>query len=92
MIGINQPGCGNDLVGQCGHFLVSEFYAASVNSAHIFGAVRCRDLNDIRQRNCVISGAGRRMGGEPIQDGPGIIGSVYFLTTDGTYPFAHGPR
>ncbi|XP_037050695.1 lipase member H-A-like [Bradysia coprophila] len=90
--GTSQPGCGNDLVGQCGHFLVSDFYAASVNPRNIFGAIRCRDLNDIRQRNCVISGTSRRMGGEPLQDGPGIIGSVYFLTTDGVYPFAHGPR
>lgn len=91
-LGINQPGCGNDLVGQCGHVLVSQFFAASINPANVFGAIRCRNLDDIRQRNCVISGTSRRMGGEPIMDGAGIVGSVYFLTTDGTSPFAHGPR
>lgn len=90
--GTNQPGCGNDLVGQCGHFLVSQFYAASVNPSNVFGAIRCRNLDDIRQRNCVVSGTSRRMGGEPLMDGPGIVGSVYFLTTDGVFPFAHGPR
>ncbi|KAJ6645317.1 Lipase member H [Pseudolycoriella hygida] len=90
--GTSQPGCGADLVGQCGHFLVSDFFAASINSANIFGSIRCRNLEDIRQRNCVVSGPSKRMGGDPLQDGPGIVGSVYFLTTDGVYPFAHGPR
>lgn len=32
------------------------------------------------------------MGGEPIFDGPSQPGSVFFLTTNGQAPFAHGPR
>jgi len=90
--GTSQPGCGPDLTGQCGHGLVRNFMAESINPANIFGATRCRGLDDIRDRNCVISGTSRRMGGEPVQDGPGIVGSVYFLTTNGQSPFAHGPR
>lgn len=63
-----------------------------MNQAQVFGAIRCRDLNDIRQRNCVASGESRRMGGEPIMDAPSAPGSVFFLTTNGQPPFAHGPR
>lgn len=66
--------------------------AESINPVHIFGAIRCRGLDDIRDRNCVVSGTSRRLGGEPVQDGPGIVGSVYFLTTNGQSPFSHGPR
>lgn len=64
----------------------------SINPTNIFGAIRCRNLDDIRDRNCVVSGASRRLGGEPLQDGPGIVGSVYFLTTNAASPFAQGPR
>lgn len=66
--------------------------AESINPVNVFGAIRCRGLDDIRDRNCVVSGAPRRMGGEPIMDGPGIVGSVYFLTTNENRPFAQGPR
>lgn len=66
--------------------------AESINPLNIFGAIRCRGLDDIRDRNCVVSGTSRRLGGEPLQDGAGIVGSVYFLTTNGQSPFAHGPR
>ncbi|KAJ6645742.1 Lipase member H [Pseudolycoriella hygida] len=90
--GTQQPGCGDDFVGNCGHSIASHFLSASINPVHIFGAIRCRDLNDIRQRNCVVSGTSRRMGGEPIMDGPGIVGSVYLLHTHAEYPFAQGPR
>lgn len=61
--GIQQPGCGEDLIGNCGHSIASHFLSASINPAHVFGAIRCRNLDDIRQRNCVVSGASRRMGG-----------------------------
>lgn len=44
--------------------LANEFYVESINPANIFGAIRCRDLNDIRTRNCVVSGESRRLGGE----------------------------
>ncbi len=64
----------------------------SINPVNIFGAIRCRGLDDIRDRNCVVSGTSRRLGGEPVQDGPGIVGSVYFLTTNAASPFAQGPR
>jgi len=90
--GTQQPGCGPDLTGQCGHDRASAFFVESINPIHIFGAVRCRGLDDMRDRNCVISGAGRNLGGEPVQDGPGIVGSVYFLTTNAASPFAQGPR
>lgn len=59
---------------------------------NVFGATRCRDFNDITTRNCVSSGAGRRMGGEPVIDGTSAALSVFFLTTGATAPFAHGPR
>lgn len=32
------------------------------------------------------------MGGEPILDAHSPPGSVFFLTTNGQAPFAHGPR
>lgn len=64
----------------------------SINPQHIFGAIRCRDLEDIRGRQCVVSGPGRRLGGEPVQDGPALVGSVYFLETNAATPFAQGPR
>lgn len=49
-------------------------------------------MDDIRDRQCIVSGTSRRLGGEPVQDGPGIIGSVYFLETNAASPFAQGPR
>ncbi|XP_037024546.1 lipase member H-like [Bradysia coprophila] len=90
--GTAQPGCGPDITGQCGHDRASAFMVESINPVHIFGAIRCRGLDDIRERNCVVSGPSRRLGGEPIQDGPATAGSVYFLTTNAASPFAHGPR
>jgi len=90
--GTQQPGCGTDITGQCGHSLVRDFFAESINQNFVFGAIRCRNLDDIRARNCVVSGPSRRMGGEPIMDGPSDPGSVFFLTTNGQPPFAHGPR
>ncbi|KAJ6633684.1 Lipase member H [Pseudolycoriella hygida] len=90
--GTSQPGCGIDLTGQCGHNLASTLMVESINPVHIFGAIRCRGLDDIRDRNCVISGPSRRLGGEPLQDGPGSVGSVFFLTTNAASPFAQGPR
>jgi len=90
--GFTQPGCGIDLTGQCGHDRSIAFLVESINPQQIFGAIRCRGLDDIRDRECVISGTSRRLGGEPVQDGPGIVGSVYFLTTNAASPFAHGPR
>lgn len=57
-----------------------------------FGASRCRDVDDIRGRECVVSGPNRRFGGEPVQDGPANIGNVYFLATNAASPFAQGPR
>lgn len=38
--GTSQPGCGIDLTGNCGHSLVSNFYAASINPNNHFGATR----------------------------------------------------
>lgn len=65
----------------------------SINPNHIFGAIRCRDFNDIRNRNCVVNGPSRRMGGEPVLiDGTSPPGSVYFLTTNPTSPHNQGPR
>lgn len=73
--------------------LANEFYVESINPANVFGAIRCRDFNDIRIRNCVVSGTSRRLGGEPIGfGGPSVPGSVFFLTTDAARPFAQGPR
>ncbi|KAG4079744.1 hypothetical protein HA402_014875 [Bradysia odoriphaga] len=60
--GASQPGFGVDLTGQCGHSLVRPLMAESINPTQIFGAIRCRDLDDIRNRNCVLSGTSRRMG------------------------------
>ncbi|XP_037033399.1 lipase member I-like [Bradysia coprophila] len=91
--GTTQPMCPpNDFTGQCSHSIVSTFFGASFNSSHIFGATRCRDLNDIRNRNCVQSGPSRRMGGEPVMDGVSPVGSVFFLATYVDPPFAQGPR
>lgn len=85
-------GCGIDINGLCSHVIVTEFYAESINPANVFSATRCRDFNDIRSRNCVSSGAGRRLGGEPVNDGPSNPDSVFFLGTYAARPFAQGPR
>jgi len=88
----SQPGCGIDLTGQCSHDRASAFMVESINPQQIFDAIRCRGLDDIREGECVVSGTNRRLGGEPVQDGPAIVGSVYFLTTNAASPFAQGPR
>jgi pimeloyl-ACP methyl ester carboxylesterase len=91
--GTSQPGCGIDLTGNCGHSLVSNFYAASINNANHFGATRCSGLQAIRDRNCASAGPSGRMGGEPVNNsGPIPVGSVFWLPTTGTHPFAQGPR
>ncbi|XP_037049497.1 lipase member H-like [Bradysia coprophila] len=91
--GTSQPGCeGMDVGGFCSHMLANDFYVESINPANVFGATRCRDFNDIRTRNCVSSGQSRRLGGEPVFDGPSVPGSVFFLTTHAARPFAQGPR
>ncbi|KAJ6640222.1 Lipase member H [Pseudolycoriella hygida] len=90
--GTSQPGCGVDPAGSCGHALVNDFFAESLTPHLIFGAIRCRGFSDITNRNCVISGPSRRMGGEPINDGFSPAGSVYFLTTNPSAPFSQGPR
>lgn len=64
----------------------------SINPANVFGAIRCRDFNDIVTRNCVVAGVSRRMAGEPVVDGISAPGSIYFLTTNPDTPFAQGPR
>lgn len=64
----------------------------SINPARVFGATRCRDFNDIRTSNCVVSGPSRRMGGEPVVDGVSPPGSVYFLETNPSAPHSQGPR
>lgn len=70
--------------------MASEFYTESINPANVFGAIRCSGFNDIRSRNCVPSGANRRLGGEPVMDGPSVPGSVFFLRTHAARPFAQG--
>lgn len=88
----SQPGCTIDINGLCSHVIVTEFYAESINPANIFGATRCRDFNDILTRNCINSGASRRLGGEPVNDGASVPNSVFFLSTNAARPFAQGPR
>lgn len=56
----NQPG--SDTPGSS-HSIVNEFYTACINPSNIFGATRCHDYTDIRNRNCVTSEPSRRMGG-----------------------------
>lgn len=91
--GTSQPGCeGMDVGGFCSHMLANDFYVESINPANVFGATRCRDFDDIRTRNCVSSGQSRRLGGEPVFDGPSVPGSVFFLATHAARPFAQGPR
>ncbi|XP_037040913.1 phospholipase A1-like [Bradysia coprophila] len=87
--GVNQPGCAGST---CSHSRVNDFFQHSINMGNVFGATRCRDFADITNRNCVSSGAGRRMGGEPVIDGTSASLSVFFLTTGASAPFAHGPR
>jgi len=90
--GTSQPGCGIDLTGNCGHGLVNNFFAASVEGHH-FGATRCSGLQAIRDRNCVQTGASGRLGGEPVHNSGTLpAGTVFWLPTTGTHPFAQGPR
>lgn len=54
---------------------------------------RCTGLQAITNRNCPQSGANGRLGGEPVNNSGALpAGTVFFLTTTGTYPFAQGPR
>jgi hypothetical protein len=87
--GVNQPGCAGST---CSHSRVEPLVQHSINMGNVFGATRCRNFADITTRNCVSSGAGRRMGGEPVIDGTSVALSCFFLTTGATAPFAHGPR
>lgn len=64
----------------------------SINPNNVFGATQCRDINDIRTRNCVTAGPPRRMAGEPVVQERNDPGTVFFLTTSAVRPFAHGPR
>ncbi|XP_037036484.1 phospholipase A1 member A-like isoform X2 [Bradysia coprophila] len=90
--GSRQPGCEGEIAGICSHQIVAHFMVNSINPANVFGAIRCRDFNDIVTRNCVVSGPSRRMAGEPVVDGISAPGSIFFLTTNPTAPFAQGPR
>jgi len=91
--GTSQPGCGIDLTGNCGHGLVNNFFASSINNAHHFGATRCTGHQAIVNRNCPQAGQSARMGGDPVNNSGAIpVGAVFFLTTSGTHPFYHGPR
>jgi len=90
--GSRQPGCEGEIAGICSHQIVADFMIASINPVNIFGAIRCRNFDDIRTRNCVVAGASRRMGGEPVVDGTSPPETCYFLTTNPTHPFAQGPR
>lgn len=90
--GSDQPGCEGEIGGVCSHAIVAAFMVESINPVHIFGAIRCSGLNDIRTRNCVISGPSSRMGGEPVHHANSPAGTVYFLETNPTSPFSQGPR
>ncbi|KAJ6636328.1 Lipase member I [Pseudolycoriella hygida] len=91
--GTSQPGCGIDLTGNCGHGLVNNMYASSINNANHFGATRCTGLAAIQNRNCPQAGPSGRMGGEPVDNSGNLpVGTVFFLPTTGTHPFAQGPR
>ncbi|KAG4078268.1 hypothetical protein HA402_012978 [Bradysia odoriphaga] len=91
--GTSQPGCGVDLAGTCGHVMVVDFYGASINNANIFGATRCSGHQAITNRNCPAAGPSGRMGGEPINNSGALpSGTVFWLPTTGTHPFAQGPR
>jgi len=88
--GVSQPGCAGST---CSHSRVNDFFQHSINHANIFGATRCRGHADITGRNCVSSGASRRLGGHtPPIDGTSPALTVFFLTTGASAPFAHGPR
>lgn len=46
--GTTQPGCEGETAGSCSHIIAAHFMVESINPARIFGAIRCRDFNDIR--------------------------------------------
>jgi len=90
--GSDQPGCEGEIGGVCSHAMPQWFMVESINPANIFGAIRCTGLEDIRNRNCAISGPSSRMGGEPVHNNGSPPGTVYFLATNPTSPFNQGPR
>lgn len=61
------------------------FFAESITNSNSFQAIRCASFAQITGNNCVSTGAGRRLGGEP-SNGPGTEG-VFFLTTRDAAPF-----
>lgn len=43
---------------------MNDFFEDALNPTNIFGAIRCQGYSNIVNRNCIVSGPSRRMGGE----------------------------
>jgi pancreatic triacylglycerol lipase len=85
--GVNQPGCGTDISGNCAHQRPHEFYAESITSSIGFWGQQCANWEEIVNNNqCTVSGPSKPMGGDPVVRGNG----VYWLETHDESPFAMG--
>lgn len=88
--GRTQPGCGVDVAGNCAHSRAWEFFAESITTGTHFVGRLCpqgwTNINNEQFGACVSNANNRRMGGDPSSNARG----VFFLTTNGASPFAHG--
>lgn len=87
--GIQQPGCGIDATGTCGHNLAVDFFAESLLPINRFWGTRCASFTSIWTRICPPAGPSQQMGGEPLTR---AANGVYFFPTNFFPPYAQGFR
>ncbi|XP_049940129.1 pancreatic triacylglycerol lipase-like [Schistocerca serialis cubense] len=84
-----QPGCGGlvEIAQACSHARAHEFFAESITApGDAFLAVPCDSWDSYKERKCR---------GQPVPMGervPRTASGMFFLETNGTAPFALGPR
>lgn len=85
--GLNQPNC-IDITGICAHQRAVNYFVESITSNTGFWGIKCRNLTDIVNHECIISGSRMQMGGEPSNSG--LADGVYYVPTNSQSPFAKG--
>lgn len=87
--GLNQPGCGKDILGGCAHLRAPTFLAEAVARGYYnaFDSLKCSDWMEMRQKKCSMDSQGVKMGDpENFKKAEGI----YYLITKATTPFGVG--
>uniref|UniRef100_A0A336M0Z1 CSON006107 protein n=1 Tax=Culicoides sonorensis TaxID=179676 RepID=A0A336M0Z1_CULSO len=89
--GRTQPGCTNDLAGNCAHGRGLLYFVESITSEKGFWGTRCDSRDDITKDGCVNGdGTLRKMGGDPKENQIVNQRQVYWMRTNEEEPFAMG--